>query len=130
MLLLRRISSGEEGTFGELFDEDTGIRQAVTCERPDNGNQKMGCVPLGEYQVTQFDSPSKGRVFLLHDVPGRAMIEIHKGNTIDDTEGCILVGASFGEVNNKKAVIGSRAKLEQLLDRYPGPLTLKIIEDF
>lgn len=129
MMLLRRTEQSEAGTFGTIFDEE-GHAVAVTCERPDNGNLKMGCIPIGDYAVDQFDSPSKGRVFLLHDVPHRAMIEIHKGNTIDDTEGCILVGSTFGEVDNKKAVIGSRAKLEQMLDRYPNPFTLRIIEDF
>lgn len=129
MLLLRRTSSDEQGTFGDMHDEG-GLQVAVTCERPDNGNQKMGCIPIGDYKVTPFNSPSKGLVFLLHDVPDRNMIEMHIGNTIDDTEGCILVGASFGEVNNKKGIVGSRAALERLLGRFPEGFTLRIVEDY
>lgn len=129
MLLLRRISSDEEGTFGEMFDEE-GHKLAVTCERPDNGNQAMGCIPIGDYKATRFQSPHNGDVFLVHDVPDRAMIEIHRGNTIDDTEGCILVGAAFGEVNSKKGVVGSRAALERLQDKFPTGFDLRIIEDY
>lgn len=128
-IILRRSEQNNEGTFGQMFD-DLGRVIAFTCERPDNGNQKMGCIPIGIYPVTQFNSPHNGKCFLLHDVPNRSMIEIHKGNTIDDIEGCILVGASFGEINNKKAVIGSRAKLEQMLYRYTDGFTLEVLNDF
>lgn len=129
MLTLQRLHTNEEGTFGILIDE-TGNRQAVTCERPDNGNQPMGCIPVGDYKCTRFQSPHNGDVFLLHDVPNRAMIEIHKGNTIDDTEGCILVGMTFGEVNGKKGVVGSRAALERLELRFPEGFTIHIIEEY
>lgn len=129
ILLLRRIEQSEEGTFGEIFEANGNI-VAYTCERPNNGNQKMGCIPIGEYEVRQFDSPSKGRVFLLENVPNRSMIEIHKGNTIDDTEGCILVGYAFGQVNEKKAVTGSKIKLAAMLEKYSDPFLLRIIEDF
>ena len=45
--------------------------------------------------LTVFFSPKFNSVFLLHGVPDRSGILIHSGNTLRDTEGCILVGSSF-----------------------------------
>lgn len=132
-LVLRRIDMSDKGVFGHIFDDDGKII-AATCERPDNGNKPMGCIPVGIYKVTQFDSPRMGRDFLLHDVPGRAMVEIHAGNTIKDTEGCILIGTGFsqieyGEDKGVRAVIYSRSTLATMLKTYPDGFDLEIMED-
>lgn len=126
-LVLQRLSTSVQGTFGKIIDEDENI-VAVTCERPDNGNQPMGCIPAGEYPVDVFNSPSKGQDFLVHGVPNRSMIEIHKGNTIKDTEGCILVGTSFGQLNGMKAVLNSAVALGKMLETFPGGFNLVIKE--
>lgn len=126
-LVLRRFDQSVNGTFGKLYDGDDLI--AVTCERPDNGNQKMGCIPLGFYEVSPFNSPSKGKDFLVRMVPNRSMIEIHKGNTIKDTEGCILVGKNFGFINGMKAVLNSGIALGALLDKYPSGFNMTITMD-
>lgn len=50
-------------------------------------------IPQGKYRLTPYPSPKhRMTVPLLHDVPGFDMIEIHKGNTCKDTQGCILIG--------------------------------------
>ncbi len=127
-LFLQRYEQSPAGTFGTLRN-GASQRLAYTCERPDNGNQKLGAIPAGQYEATPYVSPSKGRVFLLHDVPGRSMIEIHKGNTIADTEGCILVGMGLGVVNYQKAVVSSAQALANLLEKYPNGFTLNIQGD-
>lgn len=124
-LTLQREASTDQGTFGRVTDE-TGKQVCLTCERPDNGNQEMGCIPAGKYTVTQFDSPSKGRDFLLHNVPGRSMIEIHRGNTIHDTKGCILVGTQRGSIVGVPAVLNSALALGRMLEDYPHGFTLTI----
>lgn len=126
-LTLTRIGTSENGTFGKLRDDNNSI-PLVTCERPDNGNQPMGCIPAGNYKVTPFNSPTKGHVFLVHDVPNRSMIEIHKGNTIADTEGCILVGMNFGNVNGHAGVLSSGQALGLMLDKYSAGFDLEITE--
>lgn len=128
-LLLTRTDTSDQGTFGKLTDE-AGEDVAVTCERPDNGNQRMGCIPVGKYHVTQFNSPSKGKDFIVLGVQNRSMIEIHKGNTIKDTEGCILVGLLYGHIGGVKAVLSSTAALAKMLAAYPDGFNLQIVEEY
>lgn len=127
-LILSRQETSDKGTFGRLYDIDAQT-VAYTCERPDNGNQPMGCIPAGTYLVTPFKSPTKGNVFLVHDVPDRSMIEIHKGNTIKDTEGCILVGTQRGSIVGVPAVLNSALALGRMLDTYPQGFALTIVEE-
>jgi len=54
-------------------------------------------IPEGAYRCSMYNSPRLMReVILLHDVPGYSMIEIHPGNSANDTEGCILLGGLRG----------------------------------
>lgn len=125
MLVLNRISSDENGTFGELLLDNHRI--AVTCELPwvDNTPRKS-CIPVGIYKIKRFNSPSKGRVFLLSGVPNRSMIEIHIANTPDELLGCIGVGSVFGTINGKKAVLNSRKTMIYLLEVIPDNTSLII----
>lgn len=51
------------------------------------------CIPFGTYKVTVGESPKFGRELpRLHNVSSFSSILIHRGNTIKDTAGCILVG--------------------------------------
>lgn len=68
----------------------------VTLERPWRDNQpKVSCIPAGIYQVVITLSPKFGRLMPhLLNVPGRTEIECHWGNTVVDTDGCILTGTT------------------------------------
>ena len=62
-------------------------------------------IPTGRYKVTVTYSPRfKRNLPLLNNVPGYAGVRIHPGNTVEDTDGCILVGENTakGRVNNSK----------------------------
>ncbi len=62
-----------------------------------NNQHGVSCIPEGEYKVV-IDYSNRFQKWLPHvlNVPDRDGIRIHTGNTVKDTEGCILVGtASF-----------------------------------
>ena len=55
-------------------------------------------IPAGRYRVIVNVSPKFGRELpRLLDVPGFEGILIHRGNTPEDTAGCILVGENRAE---------------------------------
>jgi Family of unknown function (DUF5675) len=74
-----------------------GAIQAYTVECPWLGNAPlMSSIPSGTYRGTlRYDHSDQWRIEL-NGVPNRNHIEIHTGNTPDDTEGCILIGKELG----------------------------------
>ena len=110
------------------------IFSCKTIELASNGNRKnISCINEGMYWAIKYDSPAKGLVFLLLDVPGRDAIEIHAGNFVTgerrDSLGCILPGAFFFDINNDGHIdIGeSRKTMDKLLALLPEKFQLFII---
>ena len=117
-LTLKRIAKKADYTIGRLEDE-AGIRICDTLE-PTWRNYKGGelkvprksAVPEGTYPVVVTKSWKFGKYLpLLVGVPGFEGIRIHSGNTVNDTEGCILVGQNL----IKGKVLLSRLTLEKLM---------------
>jgi hypothetical protein len=76
-----------------------------TLELPDNGNAHMiSCVPAGVFPLVYAWSEKHGREIWHIVVPGRDNIEVHIGDTIIDTDGCVLVGQKRGDVVCKDGV--------------------------
>lgn len=71
----------------------------LTLEPPwKNNERKVSCIPAGVYVCKQRKSEkAKGMTFEVMNVPGRSSILFHPGNTVMDTEGCILVGMQVGD---------------------------------
>jgi hypothetical protein len=68
-------------------------------------------IPSGEYSVEMTYSPHFQRMMPLVDgVPGRSAIRVHPGNTVLDTDGCILVGTN----SNDTSLTNSRAASDSL----------------
>lgn len=97
-LLLSREDVSNIRTIGQLFIgpslecwtlEPPAPRLAPLCDHPS--------IPAGRYRILIQRSQHFG-CLLPHvlDVPGRSEIEIHWGNTDQDTHGCILVGLTRG----------------------------------
>jgi hypothetical protein len=87
-----------------LEDTDRGLRQDMTpVEIYRRKVMHQTAIPTGTYKVIVNVSPAKQRLLpRLLDVPGFDGILIHRGNTADDSSGCILVGENkaVGKVIN------------------------------
>ncbi len=124
VILQRNSSNTQYGTFGTLLNDTKHI--CYTLELPWRFNQNnISCIPAGIYKVI----PTKeGKFTYLHyivqDVPNRENVEMHRGNTILDTEGCILVGTDYSD----QGIWNSREALELLTTQYPRGFTI-IIKD-
>jgi hypothetical protein len=117
-----------------VFDGDRAVFNCKSIELPERGNQKnVSCIPEGTYEVTKIFSPTKGKCFLVHNVPGRDAILIHVGNYASgkkvDTQGCILVGLRFVDINEDGNIdVADSAKaLALLLSILPDKFNLIII---
>jgi len=94
MLVLKRVCTSAKGTFGVLMHEYVPL--CVTLELAWNNNYvNKSCIPIGVYNCRRFQSPRFGDTFLIEGVNSRTNIVFHEGNTIKDTNGCILVGTTF-----------------------------------
>lgn len=123
-LRLERKQYHEDQTIGELFFN--GEHVCYTLELPWKDNvRRESCIPPGKYRMVPYKSPAHGHCLLVLDVPDRSMIEFHSGNTVADTDGCILPGLK----NCTYWVEKSRAAMNKLLALVPNSgATLEIVE--
>ncbi len=128
--LLKRVFQNDKLTQGVLIDDD-GVF-ATTIERPWLNNQNnISCVPAGIYECVRYHSPKHDMdVFMLTNVPGREVIEIHIANIPADLLGCIGIGSGFGTIGNQRGVIGSAVAFHSFMMRMDGvdKFTLRIVE--
>lgn len=114
--LLDRVYLGDR-VLGSIYDPRAGLI-AKTLELPWRNNQRsVSCIPEGEYKVTLSppvlkDDPnteideSGGRHprpyshYIVHGVKGRSGILIHKGYNPSWSQGCILVGGRFADMES------------------------------
>lgn len=98
-------------------------------DRDGPGGLPGSCVPDGLYKLVPHDTPKHPHVWALvnpalgvyrqpGNIPtgqkwGRSAILIHAGNTVRDTEGCLLVGMRFSFLDGF-SVLESRNALDQL----------------
>jgi len=106
-LIIRRVATGEHGTFGVLVYENNPF--ALTLEREWLDNQRMiSCIPAGTYICKRVNSPKFGNTFEVTKVENRTHILFHKGNLEDDSHGCVLVGETFSDINEAPGIGASK----------------------
>lgn len=113
-----------------VFDGTEKVFEFVVLEPSDKNNANyVSCIPRGTYRVSKWNSPSKGACFKFDYVVGRTFILIHVGNYRINTEGCLLPGTDFIDLNfdNRKDVLNSRKTLEKLLEIMPESFDYQII---
>ena len=107
------------------------LPRIVVPYRPNAHN--VDCIPEGTYPVKKIVSPTKGKCFLLAAVPDRTAVEIHKGNFVSgkkiDSQGCILPGMSFEDINEDGNidVSDSTQAMKLLWDTLPDSFNLTIL---
>lgn len=96
LLTLIRVRSGS-ATIGKMYIN--GVYECWTLEDAYHAEKvpHETRIPFGAYEVALRHSPKftpnyGHKMLWLKEVPGFDYILIHKGNTIKDTSGCILVG--------------------------------------
>ena len=93
-----------------LFD---GAAVAWTLELQwKNNRSNVSCIPVGTYKALRHQSKKYGNVWCLQDVPGRTGILVHSGNTVADTQGCIILGERVGWLKGARAVLDSRRAID------------------
>lgn len=135
--LLDRVYLGDR-TLGSIYDQRGGIA-CKTLELPWRNNQRsVSCIQEGEYLVTYSgpvlkDDPttevdeSGGRHprpyghYIVHNVPGRSGILIHRGYNPSWSQGCILVAGRLANVesDSPSLEIDGGKKLQWMVDNLP-----------
>ncbi len=111
-LILNRRVIAERYTIGELK-----VNGDYFCDTLEDVVRPAGikingrtAIPYGIYAVALDYSPKFDRIMPhVLDVPGFLGVRIHPGNTVDDTDGCILVGRNRarGQVLDSKATFAA-----------------------
>ena len=134
-LQLERKYLKPEYTIGQLNVDDTFFCDTLEDQVRDLSREKKvpgkTAIPAGKYEVIVNISPKfKRKLPRLLDVPGFEGILIHRGNTPENTSGCILVG----ENKIKGKLVNStlyEVKLTAMLERAQSDgesITIEIIE--
>lgn len=107
---IERFCYSHEGTFGKI---QIGGKTFYTCEPPWKDNEPYhSCIPEGNYGLKR-DRHGEYKFFSVTNVPDRDGIEFHIGNTLLDTEGCVLVGKGLGYYKGHWAVVNSKAAMRE-----------------
>lgn len=102
-----RLDATHDGIFGKMLIDNKPF--VYTLEH------SALKIPPGHYLCTFVNSNKNGDgdpetedVYEITEVDGRTNIQIHVGNTIKDTTGCICLGMKRGDLGGKAAVLNSR----------------------
>lgn len=107
-LLLKRIALRDNYTIGKLYINDKYFCDTLEDAVRDVKIKHQTAIPKGIYKVILTASPRFKRILpRLLNVPEFTGVLIHRGNTIADTSGCILVGE-----NKKKGMVLNSTKYE------------------
>lgn len=126
VLELIRVGSSPRGTFGMLCYERTPF--VLTMERPwVNNEQNVSCIPAGRYRCRRIRSPRFGNTYEVCEVPNRTHVLFHSGNTIEDTQGCILVGEEMSGTVRRPMLVSSRRGFSEFMQFLDGAAEFDVV---
>jgi len=114
-VLTRGFMSGKV-TLGKLQIKGMDHEPIYTLENPWLDNKHIiSCIPSDSYVCSPYNGTKYKDVYKLEGVPLRSDILVHNGNTEKDTNGCILLGMSAGQMpNGEPAVLESKKAIDYL----------------
>lgn len=127
VLRIARLIDSDWGTLGRLImtQGQKELRLFALEEEDQQNRRNVSRIPEGTYRIRRVYSPRFGETFEVLDVPGRSHVLFHRGNTEEDTEGCILMGGTVGAILvededtgakvPKVAVLSSKAAFKQFM---------------
>ena len=97
ILTLTRYLISDDSVAGQLFVDGQFACYTLEDAIRETKVKEKTCIPAGVYSIELRTSPKFSPVYKhdllwLKDVPNFEYILIHRGNTVRDTAGCILVG--------------------------------------
>lgn len=137
---LLRLADGPDGTIG-ILETHHGVTFYVLEEEDQQNRPNISRIPAGTYTCRR-DRYHKGgyETFEVTAVPGRSRILFHRGNTEEDSAGCLLIGNGVGVLNvrdedtgvmrRKLAVTASASAFERFMENLRGvqSFTLRIYD--
>lgn len=112
ILELTTVAIHPQGCFSVLKNFD-GLPFAVSVERTfDDG---FPVIRAGMHKCKRSFFHKGGYETFEIEVTGHSLILFHKGNTEEDSIGCICLAESFGSINNATAVIDSKHGFEEFM---------------
>ena len=114
--ITRIASNPSEGTFGSVVMNGQPICVSLEPYSRDNAS-RVSCIPAGQYIVKKHKSPKYGWTYMITDIQGRDLVLFHWGNRDKNSEGCILLGEQFGELDGDWAILSSRKAFAEFLEK-------------
>lgn len=113
MIEIVRFPEVDGATLGYMLLD--GFPRLATLELPWRGNERnQSCIPPGHYRLRPVLRDNGLLLYEVQDVPDRdGILCAHVGNTVRDTQGCIIVGIDFQTWDALPAVRFSRNGYEQ-----------------
>lgn len=119
-LILVREEWRADGIISVLLDlQGEFISYALEHAYLDSGGEYYPKIPDGTYSCVrgmhQLHNNKPFETFEVIGVEGHSGLLFHSGNMNSDSDGCILVGLSLGNIGSQKALLNSRAAFQKLL---------------
>lgn len=111
-----RLEETRQGTIGILkIDKEVFC---YTLEPPDNLNERnRSSIPTQQYICEPYTSSKFGKTWMIMDVPFRTYVLFHKGNVLEHTSGCLLLGSEVGKLRGNRAVLNSGKTFAHFMDK-------------
>lgn len=127
MVFIKRTHHQDKQTLGYLVYQEKEICKTLELPWLKNNN-RISCIPTGEYRVIRRWSKKFNNHFHVTNVPGREWILIHNANYHYELLGCIAVGERLVDLNKDGYldVTSSLPTMRKLLKILPNEFTLEI----